>query len=226
MHFLFGGDVQDLLSTYGYWLVAAVICLESMGVPLPGESMVLAAAALAGSGGGLDISLVIASAAGGAIVGDNIGYWIGHTFGHRLLLRYGRYVAMTEGRIRLGQYLFLRYGSWVVFFSRFVAVVRTVAALLAGTNYMPWGRFLIANVAGGVVWATGYGLAAYWVGKKISDFAGPVGIAFAVIAVIVVITLTVLLRRHEAELQKKAKQALPGPLRPLHKRRPAPGLGE
>ncbi len=226
MQFLLGGNVQDLLSTYGYWLVAGVIGLESMGLALPGETTLIAAAVIAGSGGGLDIRLVIAAAAGGAILGDNAGYWLGHAFGHRLLLRYGRYVAMSEGRIRLGQYLFLRYGGWVVFFGRFVAVLRALAALLAGTNYMPWRRFLVANAAGAVAWAGGYGLAAYGLGQGITRVAGPVGIALAVGAVIAVAVAVLFLRRHEAELQKKAARALPGPLRPLHKRHRASGVGE
>src|SRR5690349_22734487 len=111
-----------------------------MGVPLPGES-VLVLAALYAARHGQSITALIASAAVGAILGDNVGYWIGREFGYRLLLRYGRYVGLTETRIKLGQYLFLHHGGKVVFFGRFIAVLRVLAAVLAGVNRMEWRSF-------------------------------------------------------------------------------------
>jgi membrane protein DedA with SNARE-associated domain len=106
------------------------------GLPLPGEAMLIAAAIYAGKSGGLDIAEVIAAAAAGAIVGDNIGYWIGREIGFRIHVRYGRYVGLTEQRIKLGQYLFMQHGGKIVFFGRFVALLRVLAALLAGVNRM------------------------------------------------------------------------------------------
>ena len=85
--------------------------------------------------------LVIAATVAGAVVGDNIGYWVGDKVGYRLLLRYGGRFGVTERKIKLGQYLFLRHGGKVVFFGRFVAFLRALAALMAGMNRMPWGRF-------------------------------------------------------------------------------------
>jgi membrane protein DedA with SNARE-associated domain len=123
---------MHLIATYGYWTVGGIIALESMGLPLPGEATLIAAAVYAATTHHLNIWLVIAAAATGAIVGDNIGYWIGREIGYRLLLRYGHYVYLTEARIKLGQYLFFRHGGKIVFFGRFVAVLRALAAILAG----------------------------------------------------------------------------------------------
>jgi membrane protein DedA with SNARE-associated domain len=219
MSFLSSGIVSDLLSKYGYFAVGVIVALESMGIPLPGETTLIIAAIYAGSTHQLNIWLVIAAAAAGAIIGDNIGYWLGREFGYRLLLRCGRYVGLTERRIKLGQYLFMRYGGRVVFFGRFVAVLRALAAFLAGANHMEWGRFLLANAAGGIIWTTSYGLGAYYLGKKIEDFSGPVGIALGVVAAAALIAWIIFIRRHETELEEEAERALPGPLRPVHKRK-------
>ena len=140
--------MAHLISAYGYWGVAAIVTLESMGVPLPGETIVIGAAVYAAKTHQLHIGLIIVAAAAGAILGDNLGYAIGRGIGYRLLLRYGRFVGLTEPRIKLGQYLFLRYGGRIVFFGRFVSEIRAFAALLAGINRMQWDRFLAANAAG------------------------------------------------------------------------------
>jgi membrane protein DedA with SNARE-associated domain len=147
-------DLGYLISHYGYAAVGVVIGLESMGIPLPGETMLVLAAIYAATHSDLQISGVIGAAALGAILGDNVGYWLGREFGYPLLLRYGRYLGVSETRIKLGQYLFLRHGGKVVFFGRFIAVLRVLAAFLAGVNRMEWKSFLIANATGGVVWST------------------------------------------------------------------------
>lgn len=211
------GDLPNLLSTYGYWAVALMVGLESMGIPIPGETTVVAASILAGTTHELNISLVIAAAAAGAIIGDNVGYLIGREFGYRLLLRYGRYVGLTERRIKLGRYLFLRHGGKMVFFGRFVAVLRALAGVLAGANRMPWPRFLVANAAGGIVWATLYGVGAYYLGHAAEHLAKPVGIALGAAAAVAIVAALVLLRRHQAQLEAAAERALPGPLQPLRR---------
>jgi len=121
-------DLGHLISHYGYPAIAAVVGLESMGIPLPGETMLVLSAIYAGTHSDLHIAGVIAAAALGAIVGDNVGYWVGREFGYPLLVRYGRYVGLTEARIKLGQYMFLRHGGKVVFFGRFFAGLRVLAA--------------------------------------------------------------------------------------------------
>lgn len=116
---------------------------------LPGESTLIAAALYGGVTHHLNIVFVVVAAATGAIVGDNIGFLIGRDIGFRLLVRYGQYIHMTPARIKLGQYLFLRHGGKVVFVGRFVAILRALAAFLAGANRMTWPRFLVFNAAGG-----------------------------------------------------------------------------
>jgi membrane protein DedA with SNARE-associated domain len=213
------GDVTALISHYGYAAVAVVVGLESMGVPLPGETTLVLSAVYAASHPDLHIAGVIGAAALGAIVGDNVGYWLGREFGYPLLLRYGRYVGLTETRIKLGQYLFLRHGGKVVFFGRFVAVLRVLAAFLAGVNRMEWKTFLVANAAGGALWSLVYGLGAYLFGSALFHTARPVTIALVIGGFVIVILAMRYIRSHEVELERKAELALPGPLRPVDWRR-------
>jgi membrane protein YqaA with SNARE-associated domain len=125
-----------LLNTYGYWAVLLFVGVESTGIPFPGEAMLLAAAIYAGTTHHLHIALVIAAAAAGVILGDNLGFGIGREGGFRLVRRYGPAIRLDERKLKLEQYLFLKHGGKVVFFGRFVAVLRTWAAFLAGTNRM------------------------------------------------------------------------------------------
>jgi membrane protein DedA with SNARE-associated domain len=211
--------LPQLISAYGYWAVGGIVALESMGLPLPGEASLIGAAVYAGTTQRLDIGLVIAAAAAGAILGDNIGYWIGREIGYPLLLRYGRYVRLTEARIKLGQYLFREHGGKIVFFGRFIALLRALAAVLAGANHMDWPRFLICNAAGGIAWAALFGGGAYYFGQALEELAKPVAFGLAAVAVIAVGIMLTVVRRREAELEQVAERALPGPLRPLHRRR-------
>jgi membrane protein DedA with SNARE-associated domain len=135
-------------------------CRPSVGLPLPGEATLIAAAISAGTTQQLNIWLVIACASLGAILGDNLGFWIGRELGFRLLIRYGSYVGLTESRIKVGQYLFQLHGGKIVFFGRFFAVLRIWTALLAGVNQMAGPTFLLFNAGGAVLWAAVYGLGA------------------------------------------------------------------
>src|SRR5437667_11723310 len=205
-------NLAHFLTTYGYWAVLVFVGIESIGIPFPGETMLLVAAIYAGRTHHLSIPLVIVAAAAGAIIGDNIGFWIGREGGYRLLRRYGRYIRLEERRLKLGQYLFLKYGGKVVFFGRFVAVLRAFDAFLAGTNRMPWPRFLLFNATVGIVWATLYGLGGYFLGDNIHRLTGTVGTIALVLAVLVIIAFLVFLRRNEHRLEEEAERALPGPL--------------
>jgi membrane protein DedA with SNARE-associated domain len=204
--------VDDLLGRFGYAAVFGFVAIESLGIPFPGETMLVAAALYAGATHQLSIGVIIVVAAAGAIIGDNIGFGIGHWGGYRLLLRYGHYIRLHEGRVKLARYLFQRHGGKVVFFGRFVSVLRTYAAFLAGTARMPWLRFLVFNASGGIVWAIVYGVGAYVVGDRINKLSGPVNLALAGVAVVVVVTLLLVLRRQEQTLTARAEAALPGPL--------------
>jgi len=213
------GDLPHLLETCGYGAIGGLVALEGMGIPLPGETALVSAAVLSGTNHILNIWLVIAAAIAGAMIGDNVGFWLGREFGYGLLARYGRCIRVTEPRIKLGQYLFLRYGGRVVFFGRFVAILRVLGAVLAGTNRLPWPRFFLYDAAGGAVWATIYGIGAYCLGQAMSHLAEPVGIGLGVLALIGLLGLTLFLHRHEAALEEKAEAALPGPLQPVrHKK--------
>jgi len=205
-------DLSHLLSTYGYWAVLVFVAIESTGIPFPGETMLLAAAIYAGTTHHLALPFVIAAAAAGTILGDNIGFWVGREGGYRLLKRYGKYIRLDERKLKLGQYLFKKHGAKVVFFGRFVAVLRAWAAFLAGTNRMPWGRFLIFNAAGGILWAILYGIGGYLLGNNVHRLTGPVGIAFVVVAVLLIIAGFVYMRRNEKRLEDEAERDMPGPL--------------
>jgi membrane protein DedA with SNARE-associated domain len=170
-------DPNHVIATYGYWGIAGIVGLESMGIPLPGET-ILIAAAWAGITHQLRLELVIAAAAAGAIVGDFIGFQIGRQIGCPFLLRYGPHIGLTEPRLKLAQYFFRRHGGKVVFFGRFVAVLRTLAAISAGINQMSWWRFLLFNALGGITWATVFGVLAYLFGTSISGIADEIGIVF------------------------------------------------
>ena len=211
--FHFGeAELRHLLSVYGYWAVMAFVGIESIGIPLPGETMLVAAAIYAGASHQLSIELVIAAAIAGAVMGDNIGYAIGYFGGYRLLLRYGRYIGLHQRRVKLARYIFLEHGPKVVFFGRFVSVLRTYAAFLAGTARMPWWRFLVFNAAGGITWSLAYGLGAYFLGQQLNRVSRPFEFVAAGLAVVAIVVVVVFLRRNEHRLVEEAERALPGPL--------------
>src|SRR5215468_8621116 len=120
MEWVSSDNMAHLIATYGYFAIGAIIALESMGLPLPGES-VLALAALYAAHHNQSIVAVVVSAATGAIIGDNVGYWIGREVGYSLLRRYGSRIGLSPSKIKLGQYLFMVHGAKVVFLGRFVA---------------------------------------------------------------------------------------------------------
>lgn len=205
MSLLSSHHLAGLLHEYGYGLIAVLIGLESMGLPLPGESLLIGAALYAGTTHELSMPLVVAAASLGAIVGDNLGYLIGRSVGYRLLHRYGGYVRLTPQRLEAGRWLFARHGGKVVLFGRFVAILRTLAALLAGANRMPWPHFFAANAAGGIAWASLYGFGAYALGKEIKRVQGPLGIAAAVIGIGAIAGTMLYARRQEKRLTEGAE---------------------
>jgi membrane protein DedA with SNARE-associated domain len=201
--------VMPLIREHGVIVVGGITLIESMGIPAPGESAVIAAALYAATTHEFGIVPLVASAAAGAIIGDNIGYLIGRNLGLRLIHRYGGKVGLTEARIKLGRYLFLRHGTKVVLFGRFVAVLRTFTALLAGANQMHWSRFLVANALGGILWASLYGFGAYALGHEVRRLEAPLALGLGAVAAIAIGTVIVLMRRHEGRLQKEAEEAFP-----------------
>ena len=205
--------IAHLIHVYGLAVVAGVIGLECIGLPFPGETVLILASIFAGTKHDLNIISVVLTAAGGAIVGQMVGYLIGREFGYWLLLRYGSYLRITESRIKLGEYLFLRHGGKIVIVARFIPVLRSLAGILAGANRMPWRQFLLANVVGAVIWASFFGFAAYMLGRQFERLAGPMVIVLGVATVIVITAGAIFAARHEAQLTAEAERALPGPLK-------------
>lgn len=200
---MFETYIQPLIVDYGCWAVFFVVMFEAMGVPLPGESALVAAGVYAGATGHLSIVNVIVAAAAGAITGDNCGFWIGRRFGTRLLERFGKFVGLTPARLQMGRYLFERHGGKIVFFGRFVAFLRVFAALLAGANRYPWPSFLLYNAAGGATWATTISLAAFVFGDAITRVSGIVGLVGLAGAVAGIIAFLVILNRQEKKLEAR-----------------------
>src|SRR5215469_1336986 len=157
--------ISHILQSYGYLAVFLFVALESVGIPLPGESALIAAALYAGSTHRLNVGLIALVAAVAAIAGDNGGYWLGERGGTRLVRRYGHWVRLDARKMKVGRYLFARHGGKVVFFGRFVTVLRTYAAFLAGLSAMPRSRFLVANATAGVLWAAACSFGAYALGS-------------------------------------------------------------
>jgi membrane protein DedA with SNARE-associated domain len=204
--------MKGLIHHFGAWIVFALVFLESIGLPLPGETILVSAAILAGTTQALGIIPIILSAVLGAILGSTVGFWIGARYGYPLLLRYGSYVGLTETRIKIAQYLFRRRGRIVVVIARFVAVLRSIVGFIAGANRMPFADFMIANSAGAVAWALFYGLGAYYLGKGVEELARPFAIGLASVGAVVVIAVIFYWRRKEQELAAAAERDIPGPL--------------
>jgi membrane protein DedA with SNARE-associated domain len=205
-------NVTHLVDTYGYWAVFFFVGAESLGVPLPGETALIVAGTYAGHTHRLSPWLIFAVAAAAAIIGDNIGYWIGDKGGYRLARRYGSKVRLDERKLKIARYLFDRHGAKVVFFGRFVSVLRTYAAFLAGTSRMRWRRFLPANAAGGIVWAAIYTTAAYLAGNALQRASGTITWVLVGAAVAAIVVVLLLLRHQTGRLAARAEAAYPGPL--------------
>ena len=209
---LLGGHLKSWIDNYGYEAVFALVGLESIGVPLPGETALITAALYAATTHRLSIAIVVAVAAAGAIIGDNIGFALGRWGGYAILRRYGKYIRFDERRLKIGRYIFQQHGGKVVFIGRFIAVLRTYAAFLAGTNRMAWPRFLVFNAAGGITWACAVGLAYYYIGSAVKNVRGPLDIVLGAVAVLIVIAFLVYLHKAEDRYATLAEQAFPGEL--------------
>jgi membrane protein DedA with SNARE-associated domain len=176
--------VTQLLIDYGLVLLFVLVAIESAGIPVPGETGLITAAFLAHQGH-YSIVWVIVVAAVGAIAGDNIGYWLGRLGGRRLLERWSITRRYAEKTLPRAEAFFRRHGSKTVFFGRFIAILRVTAAWMAGISHMHWWLFALWNALGGILWATGIGLLAYFAGKAAADAVSRYGL-YAVVAILVV----------------------------------------
>jgi membrane protein DedA with SNARE-associated domain len=176
-------SLVDDVGVFAYVIVLLGVGIESMGVPIPGETVLIAGALLAAAGR-LDPAVLAACACFGAVAGDNIGYWVGRRWGHRLATVPGVRRIYDERRLALGESFFRRYGVLAVFFGRFVALLRIFAGPLAGMNRMPWPRFFAANLLGGAFWVGAVVAAVLLVGHRAVTLvtrSGYFGLGLAVI---------------------------------------------
>jgi membrane protein DedA with SNARE-associated domain len=159
--------LQELARLYGYWAVFVGIAIENMGIPLPGETIVIVGGFLAGSGE-LNYWWVLASAIAGAVLGDNFGYWVGRFGGWQLLVKIGRIFRLQEQQLELAKDRYSKNAVQAVFFGRFVTLLRIFAGPLAGITRMPYKQFLLCNFGGAAVWATTIVSITFFLGKAVS----------------------------------------------------------
>jgi membrane protein DedA with SNARE-associated domain len=205
-------NIGHLIDTYGYMAVFLLVGAESLGIPVPGETALIVAGTYAGRTHRLNPWIIFLVASAAAIIGDNIGFWIGDKGGYRLARRYGHRVRLDEHKLKIARYVFDLHGPKVVFFGRFVSILRTYAAFLAGTSRMRWRKFLPANAAGGIVWAGIYTLAAYLAGNALQRASHTIDLIIVAVAVLAVTGVVFLVRRQTAKLGLLAEAAYPGPL--------------
>ncbi len=190
--------LHHYLLEYGYSALFVVVLLESMGVPGPGQALLIAAALLAAHGK-LDISLVLTTAIVGTTLGGMIGYWIGRRGGHALILRFGRFLKIGERELRRLETSFERYGFWFVLAARFFEVLRQIQGIVAGTVEMSFRRFFIANLGGGILWSLAWGLGSWKLGRQIhsyDDLTDKAGLIVVALSLGVLLVLLGIYLRH------------------------------
>ncbi|MFZ1881594.1 MAG: DedA family protein [Gaiellaceae bacterium] len=193
--------MSSFFTEHGLPLLFAAVLVESFGIPVPGETALIAFGVLA-SQGHYPIVIVIAVAAAAAIIGDNLGFWlIGRRSGRALIARYPWVERRTRHVLPRAEALIDRYGGRAVFFGRFVSVLRETIAWVAGLTGMSWPRFLFWNAFGGIVWATGVGLLSYFGGKALADTVSTYGL-YAAASIVVVVALIVAAPRLIRRLQR------------------------
>jgi membrane protein DedA with SNARE-associated domain len=158
--------IEQYMLAYGYWAVFFGVMLENAGVPVPGETILLIAGYFA-STGKFHLGLVMLIAASGAVIGDNIGFAIGHHFGRNVLLRIGRFFFLTPKRLAHMENYFERHGNKTILVARFITGLRVFAALLAGASKMPWRVFIVFNMAGAVLWSVVISTLGYLFGQSL-----------------------------------------------------------
>ncbi|MDA8331805.1 MAG: DedA family protein [Candidatus Dormibacteraeota bacterium] len=178
---------DQFIHSYGYAAVLLAPMVESTGVPFPGETTLILASVYSADTGRLSLPLVIALAAVGAILGDNFGYGVGRWLGRGLLERWGSRVGLDHRRVLLVDRFFARRGALAVFVARFLSVLRTFGAILAGAGRMRYRTYLVFNALGGMAWATAYGLLGFELGRAYSRLSGAIGTAALALAALVVI---------------------------------------
>ena len=204
------GDLLHLIGQYGYLVVFFGVTLEGAGMPLPGETVLIAAGALVHRGV-LDFGDTLFFGMFGAVVGSQIGYWVGRLGGRPFVLRWGRYVLITPERLGQAEAFFARHGGRAVFLARFVAGLRVFAALVAGTSRMPWGKFALYSLLGGTVWAAAAVSLGYFLWASISLVEHWVGRASLLLVATLILGLLLRWVYRRATRRERSGGGPPGP---------------
>jgi membrane protein DedA with SNARE-associated domain len=194
------GSLTPILNSYGYLAVGGLLFLEDFGIPVPGETILIAAAVYAGAGQ-LNIVVVVLIGFLAALAGDNVGFAIGHFGGRALVLRFGRYVFLTETRLDKAEGFFTRHGGKVVTIARFVEGLRQANGIVAGLAKMPWRRFLLFNALGAAIWVGTWSAVGYLAGNHLDAIYAQIKryelyLLIALAVVVVALVVRHLLRRH------------------------------
>ena len=178
--------LTHFIERYGYFAVALLVTLEGFGLPLPGETAVVVAAAFAARGSLSIVGVVIATTIG-TVLGGSGGYWVGRLGGRGLLVRHGHWIRLDAARLARTEAYFERHGVKTVFLARFVALLRIFGSLMAGVAHMPFPTFTAVNFAGGLLWAVTFAAVGFVFGKNLSrldDYLAEISIALSVLAVL------------------------------------------
>jgi membrane protein DedA with SNARE-associated domain len=201
--------LEHLLHEYGYAAIFTVIALENLGLPLPGETILITSAIFTAKTHELNALAIVITAAVASFGGSVAGFMIGRYGERHFVHRFARFLHLDDRDLRLGRYLFHRFGGRVVFGARFIAFLRSLAGLLAGANAMRLKRFLIASGLGALAWSATFGFGAYALGREIEVVSARAGVVLGALLLIAVIAGVRLLHRNRARLQIEADRAVP-----------------
>src|ERR1044071_6212455 len=183
------GTLNELLSRYGYFAIALFMFIESIGIPIPGESALITAAAVAGSGA-LSIFGVFFAALAGNVLGGMAGYWMGVRGGTAIVVRFGRFLRIDDARLARANQCFEKHGASALIVGRFVAIVRSFLGMIAGVSAMPRQKFLLYNAVGGVIWSLTFTLVGFFFGRNLPALKrelGRVGLVMGVVVALVIL---------------------------------------
>jgi membrane protein DedA with SNARE-associated domain len=198
---------DHLLREYGYGVITVALAIECAGLLFPGETIFFGSAVYASTTHHMNIVAIVAAAIAGAIIGNFIGFALGRLIGAHLLARYGCRIGLTRRRMALGRYLFRQHGAKVVFFCRFVSVLRSFNALLAGASDMPFRNFFLWTIIGGVAWPIAHGTFAYLLGNTARQLSGPLQVVLGLVVVAGVVLILRFVKRNECRLEALALQS-------------------
>lgn len=194
--------LRTFIADYGYWAVALALLCENAGIPVPGETTLLLASFLAYSEHKLDLGWIIVVATGAAVIGDNVGYALGHYGGRPLLERYRHFFRISPSTLERGEKLFARYGASTVFIARFIFGLRIFAGPLAGVLRMPWKAFLLFNFLGALVWVSAIATVGYFFGQHWDEMESALGRFNLAVGIAVLLVIPILWRKYHRPSDK------------------------